>query len=723
MRNLRIIIIFFIVAGTSFNAHCQTRKDSAYTHRYFNLFQEYEYTDPAKARVYVDSGLYYAKRTKSDQLIGKGYMYMGWLYQDLSQFNKSNDYFYKSLAYLKRAGDQQGVADAYGNIGNSYLDLHEFRKSLDYQLLSLETNENIIRSKKATEIERQNAEIGRTYALHNIGDIYQEIGMYEKALEYEWRSVHYELEPNNLEGVGISYTTLATIHKEMGHVDSAKYYFDKAIELFESDEVDAPYNYAIALHEYSTMKDAQLSDNDRDEMLMQVLSIRDEIGDIDGIVKVYLDIAEFKFDDLTTDSLSELLENSYHLITESGDELDHHQEQYFRVYSHYNSKIGKYNKAYFALSNYLELKAVSDEKRRTHDLIAKDIRFELETKHFNDSLMIENSFAQERAKHNEEITRIQNIVYLSVIGFIILIVTLILIIGANRRRKKVNLMLSEKNELIEEQKAIVEEKNESISDSINYAKRLQSAILPTKEQINRFFPKSFLFFRPKDVVSGDFYWFETIGNDHFVAVADCTGHGVPGAMVSVVCSNALNRSLNEFELRNTNEILDKTRDIVIETIGKSGQGVADGMDIALVRIQKSEKRIQFSGAHNSLWIVRPINRINHEELDIETGSIGLVEIKGDKQPVGLFTQMKPFTLHEFHYEQGDRIFMTSDGYADQFGGDDGKKYKSRPLKRYLMEIQQLKMDEQGGMLEANYENWRGDYEQIDDVCFFGIELS
>lgn len=193
--------------------------------------------------------------------------------------------------------------------------------------------------------------------------------------------------------------------------------------------------------------------------------------------------------------------------------------------------------------------------------------------------------------------------------------------------------------------------------------------------------------------------------------------------MSVVCSNALNRSLNEFELRNTNEILDKRRDIVIETLGKSGQGVADGMDISLARIQKSEKRIQFSGAHNSLWIVRPINRINHEELDIETGYIGLAEIKGDKQPVGLFTQMKPFTLHEFHYEQGDRIFMTSDGYADQFGGDDGKKYKSRPLKRYLMEIQQLKMDEQGGMLEANYENWRGDYEQIDDVCFFGIELS
>jgi serine phosphatase RsbU (regulator of sigma subunit)/tetratricopeptide (TPR) repeat protein len=717
LRN--IVLIFSLFVFTSVIA--QTKQDSALAGKYYDLFQQYEYVDAKLATKYIDSGIYFAKRTKSDELIGRGYLFRGWLSQDQSKFKEANKYFYKSLAYLKKAGDEQGVADAYGNLGNSYLDLHEYQKSLNYQLLALDANEKIL-EKNPEGDELEAASVGRTYALHNIGAIYAEIEMFEKALEYEWRSLRMEIDAENHEGVAVSYNTLGMMYKNLHHVDSAKYYFKKGIKLFESDKVHYPYAYANALQAYASLKNSGLSDETKIDMLDRSLNIRKEIGDIDGEVRTLLDIVEFEFDDLSTDSLSKLLEKSYDLLTEY--ELNDLSEQYFEQYAKYNSRIGQYDSAYFALQNYLDLRAISDEKRRTHDLIAGDIKHQLRTKHFNDSLQIENQFAEERAQHNEDIAEVQNIVYLSVIGFIILIVTLFIIINTNRRRRRMNEVLSEKNALIQEQKEIVEEKNASIGDSINYARRLQTAILPTREHVNQYFPNSFLFFRPKDVVSGDFYWFEVLKDECFMAVADCTGHGVPGAMVSVVCSNALNRSVNEFGLSRPNEILNKTREIVIETLGKSGEDVADGMDIALVAINRSKQRVVFAGAHNSLWLVRKKGDSNNlsDRLSIENDQYDLMEFKGDKQPVGLFEHMKDFTSTEFAFEEGDALYMTSDGYADQFGGERGKKFKYKPLKEELLQIQLMEMDTQKNQLERVFNEWIGDHEQIDDICFVGIKL-
>lgn len=690
-------------------------------HKYFNLFQNWEYENAKLAKKYIDSGMYYALRTKDDKIIGKGHMFLGWLYQDESKFKEANLEFYKSLAYLKKIGDKQGVADAYGNLGNSYFDLNEYQKSLDYQLLSVDENDKIIRS-KASEEEKQTARLGRTYAMHNIGAIYAEIKVFDKALQYEWGSLKDEISYGNLEGIAISYNTLGSMYKEMHRLDSAEYYYKKAIELFESDELDADFSYASALQGYASMEKSSLTAKQRKEMVMKALQIRREVGDVDGEVQTLLEIAESEFKSLSKDSLSKLLELSYKLLTEY--DLQHQSELYFKLYSRYASRIGKYDEAYFALENYLELKAVSDEKRRTYDLIAGDIRHQLNSKYFNDSLKIEKSFAEERADYNEELTKIQNVVYLSVIGFIILIVTLFVIINTNRRRKRMNEVLSQKNQLINEQKEIVEEKNKSISDSINYARRLQTAILPTTEQVNKYFPNSFLFFRPKDIVSGDFYWFEASGDVAFMAAADCTGHGVPGAMVSVVCSNALNRSVNEFGLTKPNEILDKTRDIVIETLGKSGEDVADGMDIALVAINKKKGIIQFSGAQNPMWIVRRNEEVGELEefISEQTDTHALMEFKGDKQPVGLYSHMTDFTLTEVKFKPDDTIYLCSDGYADQFGGDDGKKYKYRPLKQNILSVQALSMDAQKVELVENFDKWIGKHEQIDDICVIGFKL-
>jgi serine phosphatase RsbU (regulator of sigma subunit) len=252
---------------------------------------------------------------------------------------------------------------------------------------------------------------------------------------------------------------------------------------------------------------------------------------------------------------------------------------------------------------------------------------------------------------------------------------------------------------------ILEEKNTEILDSINYAKRIQSAILPSDEFVSQHFPNSFILYKPKDIVAGDFYWMEVTDEAVFIAAADCTGHGVPGAMVSVVCNNALNRSVREFGLRAPGEILDKTREIVIAEFAEGGEDVKDGMDIALLAF--SNDKLKYAGAHNPLWVIRK-------------GEI--IETKADKQPIGKFEPILPYTTHEFDLKKEDSIYIFSDGFVDQFGGDKGKKLKSQKFRDRLIEIQDRSLADQKADLDRAFEAWKGDLEQVDDVCIIGLRV-
>ncbi len=271
--------------------------------------------------------------------------------------------------------------------------------------------------------------------------------------------------------------------------------------------------------------------------------------------------------------------------------------------------------------------------------------------------------------------------------------------------------------------ALIENKNNEILDSINYAKRLQEAILPTEHLIHQYLPNSFVVFKPKDVVSGDFYWFETLNDITFIAAADCTGHGVPGAMVSVICSGALNRVVNEFGIVQPAEILNKTRELVMGTFAKSGGNVHDGMDLALCAIHKD--KIIYSGANNPLWIVRKTIHLDENDrkskYTLLKNEYSLVEYKANKQPIGFYEDMKDFTQKEIPFFEGDQLYLFSDGFKDQFGGEKNKKFKSLPFKSLLIEIHSLPPDKQKKRLEVTFDKWKGNQEQVDDVCIIGVK--
>jgi len=273
------------------------------------------------------------------------------------------------------------------------------------------------------------------------------------------------------------------------------------------------------------------------------------------------------------------------------------------------------------------------------------------------------------------------------------------------RRKQAEEKLVASNNEIRFQKDLVDERNKEITDSIIYAKHIQNAIFPPTDLIKENLPQSFVFYKPKDIVAGDFYWMELKGMSVLIAAADCTGHGVPGALVSVICNSCLNRSVREFGLTKPNEILDKTRELLLQEFEKSEEEINDGMDIALCKLEGTT--LSYAGANNPLWIIR-----NGE----------IIETKADKQPIGKYIVNKPFTTHIFELKKGDTFYIFSDGFADQFGGENGKKYKTVNFKKFLLSIQKHTMDEQHQLLDQDFENWKETLEQIDDVCVIGVRI-
>ncbi|MGZ4118970.1 MAG: SpoIIE family protein phosphatase, partial [Bacteroidia bacterium] len=269
--------------------------------------------------------------------------------------------------------------------------------------------------------------------------------------------------------------------------------------------------------------------------------------------------------------------------------------------------------------------------------------------------------------------------------------------------------VKERTSEIVEQKKLIEEKNKDITDSINYAKRIQEAILPEQSLLATIFNDSFILFKPKDIVSGDFYWFAEHENKKIIAVADCTGHGVPGALMSMIGSNLLNKIILEDGLTQPDLILNKLNDEVRIALKQkeSTSETRDGMDISLICINGND--LQYAGAHRPLFHISQNN---------------LIEIKADKFPIGGIQQEEKrlFTNHVLTLQKNDALYLSSDGFADQFGGVNGKKLMTKTFKELLIRIQDQKMEDQKEYLNTTIENWRGSREQVDDILVIGIKI-
>ncbi len=313
-------------------------------------------------------------------------------------------------------------------------------------------------------------------------------------------------------------------------------------------------------------------------------------------------------------------------------------------------------------------------------------------------------------------------------GFSLVLILTILVIRAYSQIRKTNTLLARKNLEIERKNKEIEEKNKQITDSIIYAQRIQWAILPHEEKISDILPSSFVFYEPKDIVSGDFYWIEERKELKFFAAVDCTGHGVPGAFVSIVGNDGLNRALREYKLMDTDRIMSRLNGIVSETFQQSVHSdVKDGMDMALCALDTNSMTLQYSGARNPLYLVRKqassllVNDQENEPV-VEENGYSLFEVKADRLGIEPREEMPEFTRHTIQVKPQDLVYVFSDGFADQFGGDKEKKYNYKRLKQKLLSLASLDPREQKQALVAELNRWKGDIEQIDDILIMGVRI-
>tara|TARA_Y100000385_G_scaffold279744_1_gene329830 strand:- start:256 stop:1830 length:1575 start_codon:yes stop_codon:yes gene_type:complete len=334
--------------------------------------------------------------------------------------------------------------------------------------------------------------------------------------------------------------------------------------------------------------------------------------------------------------------------------------------------------------------------------------------HLSDSILLVSSeiMHEKEISYQKEITKKKerNLFYITCSLFVFLIL-FVLVLRSWRKTKTQNKIIENQKNDIVSQKSKLEESHKEITDSINYAKNIQDALMTSKEYISEAIPESFVFFLPKDVVSGDYYWvYKYSKHEVFFTVADCTGHGVPGAFMSMIGTSLLNENIVDYKIGNPSEVLANMRNKIIESLNDhtSKSNTKDGMDMALCKLNLKTRVLEYSGANN------PLVHISDGELNY---------VKGNSQPVGLSViDNKPFTNHQIKLKKGDMIYIYSDGYQDQFGGPKGKKYMVKRFKNFLKEMSKLTIDEQRVKVQEEFHDWKGKYDQVDDICVMGIRV-
>ncbi len=681
-----------------------------------NLYaREYAYFSPDSAIYFSAKALEYAKNAKWDTGMGISYHQMGVFASNKGDNTAALKYLEKALSIWtvnEKSTNTQLKENAYkrkpktlSSIGIAYDNIGIYTKSLEYYLRALKY------------YETYNDEKGQATTLGNIGLVYYNLKEYKTALEFYNKALRLDTEIKNYDGIARHLGNMAIVFEEQNMQQKALDYYFKALELKEKygNPYDAAYTIGNIGNAYASLAESKNNTtserksffNKALEYDTKALQTLQKIGDKNGIARNLGNIGIIYHKQKTDAKAEKNLLKAIAICDEIG--MLNEKMDFEIILSEVYLNLGKHKKA---LEHYKEYSISRDSifnLEKDKELTSKQLNFDFEKKQAE--LGIKTEAEKEKAKAvSNEVHKKQQVTIFSVASLLLIVfVFSIFLYSRFRITKKQKIIIEQQKHAVELQKEIVEEKQKEIIDSINYAKRLQLAILATPENITQQVPNNFLLYKPKDIVAGDFYFFETSEKHIFLAAADCTGHGVPGALVSVVCANALTRCVKEFHLTDPGKILDKTRELVLETFKKSGEDVKDGMDISLCSFvnEPNNLTIKWAGAYNPLWYTN--NNI-------------MIEIKADKQPIGLTEYAQPFTTHTIQLNSNDMFFLFTDGFADQFGGEKGKKFKYNNLEKLLLANKNLPMKEQNLGLDQAFEQWRGNLEQIDDVCVLGVRL-
>ena len=620
-------------------------------------------------------------------------------YSGLAHFDNQNglfaiDEFKKALSIPEGLSEEQ-IIHTNNVIGIIFLIFEEYNKAIPY-------------FDKAIALSQQ-LNKRHEHLYNNKGICFARLGMFDSSIVNHNRCLQIRLEKEDNLGIGQSYNNLGELYYELKNFDSSLYYYEEGYEYRKKSE-------GIAV---SGIQESKIN-------IAKAKVALKQYAEAESILKE----TEIELRSSVNEDLKLRLYKQLMLLNEG-------KKSYKYAY--------EYSKEYFLLKDSI----FGMEQRE--ELIRKDISIKYTEKKLQDSIAAAEQIRMAKLEEQRQIVlreqreRESAIIQWALIIALVLMIGIVVLVYKNYRGKKKSSeeilaqkqevekqrdiaerekqIADEQRELTQHQKMELELVHQEITDSINYAKRIQYAILPADNYVEKALHNYFILYEPKAIVAGDFYWVEEVDNKVFFAAADCTGHGVPGALVSIICSNALNRALEEFKLRQPGEILDKVTDLLIEAFEKTNEEVKDGMDISLCVWDKATNLFTYAGANNSVYIVRKKQGENFGEEAIQNELAYLIEVKGNKQAVGWQNKRQPFTTHQLDLQKGDLIYLSTDGFPDQFGGVRGKKYKYKKFKQFLVAISNKSLEDQKEKLRIEFTTWKGDLEQVDDVCILGFKVS
>ncbi len=636
--------------------------------------------------------------------LGASYNNLGFLADEYGDIVKAIAYYNKSLKIQEEINDQLGISYSLNNIGYVYSNIGDVPKALDYFHQSLKIQED------------NHDKSGIAYSLINIGNILKNNGNIPKAMEYFQKSLKLKEELNDPEGIAISLLNIGSIYDQQGDQTKALTYYEKALMNYKSAE----NKYGIA---YAQINIGNISKDrgDLDKALSyfeRSLELQEEIQDKAGISKTLGILANVYFKQKKVNLALNYAEKSLKIGQELGyiDHIQNSSSLLSRIYSDNKN----YKQAYQMQVLFKQMSDSNNNQTNRKASLQKGFQYEYDKKAAADSvktieerLVFDVQLKQEKTQRTALYIGIGLIALFSAFMYNRFRIT-------NKQKEIIELQkievenqrsLADSRRIIaEEQKEIIEEKQKEIIDSIHYAKRIQQAMLTSENYFDEHLKAEyFIYYQPKDIVSGDFYWATYQHNQFYIATADCTGHGVPGAFMSLLNINFLNENVIERGIKNPAQVLNEQRKEIIKALNPKGnENSKDGMDCVLCAFDLINHKLSFAAANNPVWLIR-----NHE----------LTEYKGDKMPVGKYEDnAKDFTSQSIDIQKGDMIYTFTDGYADQFGGEKGKKFKYKQLQSILLNNHQLPMNEQRVLLSETINNWKGNQEQLDDILVIGVRV-
>ena len=662
--------------------------------------------------------------------ISETYNNIGTYYLYSSQFDSAIFYYNIAIDYLNNDG-KSTEASILNNIALAYQYMGDFEKSIDVYIQSLNIYEVL------------GDENNSSLIYNNIGSLYKEIGYYDKAIKYFQKKIELSEKNGNTIEYCKSISNIAGCYSEMKELDTAIKYYESALPLL--DGFDDKDTKAFI---YKGMADCLIEKKQNKEVLPyleKALILREELNDQRGLNRIYASFG------MVYSNLKEYSKAIYYFekCIKYGDETQDIEvlTKALTGISQALAKTGKFKQAYIFLRRF-NLMNDSIMNGNVQQQIS-DLETKYQTEKKEQQILLQNveleknqaTIAFEKAEAEKKAAQ-RN---LFMFGFGLILILAIVIFRGYRQKTESNKIIAEKNttlnelitevttqkDEIEEQKTEIEEIHHEVSQSINYAKRIQTSILPESNILGQQLSDYFILFKPRDVVSGDFYWFTQLENKLFATVADCTGHGVPGAFMSMLGISFLREIVNKSLITQPNEILNNLRGQVVRTLkqkGVSGEQ-KDGMDLSFIQIDFDSLEVNFSGANNPLYIIsktEPNLLSQNTKMKLlklnDTDEWGLYEIKPDKMPIAIYEKMNDFQNNRIQLQKNDRLYLFSDGYVDQFGGPKGKKFMSKPFKRLLLKLVHLGMQEQKSELEKELSIWMEKTQQVDDISVMGVEI-